>query len=278
MNLYNSLLQYRTQIMGISMIFILFHHMPGYLPSILNFIRVNSGIGVDIFFFLSGFGIFLSLRKDFDILYFYKKRCLRIFLAYIVIVFCYNLVIGEGKLDIISTMWQVSTIGLWLYKGCYDWYIPALVVLYVFSPIAFMFLMNKSSIKWFLFPSILVILLISYGLGFNYINIFFPRIPVFLLGFSFPLLQEYIRKKINKLCIYAIVIFGGFTGLYIESILYQNFDFFFRNGFIYFPYLLIVPLLLLVIIKICSVIPKSMNLCLSFIGGITLEVYLIHLR
>lgn len=263
--------------MGISMLLIIFHHMPGYLPPILSFIRANSGIGVDIFLFLSGCGMFLSLKKNPNTIYFYKKRCWRIFPTYIIVVLCYNLSIGQGDLNIINIMWQVSTIGLWLYKSCYDWYIPALIILYAISPIIYKFLISTQSTKWILFPAILGILLIAYSLGFHYINIFFPRIPVFILGFCLPLIQEYLTKK-RKKTQYIIIIGGGIIGLYIESMLYHNFEINFRSGIIYFPYLLIVPALLLVMIKLCSLSPRWINTYLSFIGGMTLEIYLIHLH
>lgn len=72
---------HRNSIMGIAILWIMMYHMP-YLNSIAGSL-IGSAIligfcGVDIFFFLSSFGIYYSFQKQQTLKSFYKKRILRI--------------------------------------------------------------------------------------------------------------------------------------------------------------------------------------------------------
>ena len=269
-DLYYSLSRYRQHLMGVSMLIILFHHTPGYLPHWLNIFRVNGGIGVDVFFFLSGLGMYHSLSRTSSIRSFYKKRILRVIPTYFIIVLIYNFIIGTSSIS--DYIWQLSTLGLWFYKACFDWYIPSLLILYIVSPFIYKILQKEVNIKYYLFGGILLIVSCLYIAGFNYINFFFPRIPVFILGFITPLLNMSNRKVL--LCVFGM----GIIGIIIEYFMYANFNYNFRLGYIYFPYLLIVPTMLIGIMEICHILPESINKCFVFVGGITLEVYLVHLH
>ena len=69
MNSIQMLSEKRTCLMGIAMLFIMLFHQswiwgtnPIYLPFI--FFHIYGNWGVDIFFFVSGFGLFFSLKKN----------------------------------------------------------------------------------------------------------------------------------------------------------------------------------------------------------------------
>lgn len=83
MNTYNCIGKHRTELMGFAMIVIMFFHMNFSVPSqfgILSFIKQTGYGGVDIFLFLSGYGIYHSLKKNSSLLGYYKRRAVRIFL------------------------------------------------------------------------------------------------------------------------------------------------------------------------------------------------------
>ena len=76
--------QYRSCIMAVAIIFIvLFHSAIEGNNSVTRFlVQVGYG-GVDIFFFLSGIGIWYSIEKNNDKLSFYKRRLQRLLPAYV---------------------------------------------------------------------------------------------------------------------------------------------------------------------------------------------------
>ena len=81
--------RHRTALMGFAIIGILLFHSRIAVPYIDNLFVIGYG-GVDIFLFLSGFGLFFSFSENQNLASFYKKRFLRIFPAYIFIVFLSN--------------------------------------------------------------------------------------------------------------------------------------------------------------------------------------------
>ena len=57
--------EYRTELMGMSAILILICHSVAYIemPRILHYVLSLGNIGVDLFLFLSGMGMWFSLTK-----------------------------------------------------------------------------------------------------------------------------------------------------------------------------------------------------------------------
>lgn len=77
---------------GFSILTIVFMHLiQGYITKIPSFISIASsigGTGVHVFFFCSGFGLYLSyIRKKTTFIQFIKKRFKKIYIPYILIVF-----------------------------------------------------------------------------------------------------------------------------------------------------------------------------------------------
>ena len=88
--------KYRTPLMGLATIWVsLFHFrcVMGVSPFGL-FDAMGYG-GVDIFLFLSGFGLYVGYKND--IKYFYKRRFLRIYPTYILVILI-GTIIGGGAL------------------------------------------------------------------------------------------------------------------------------------------------------------------------------------
>ena len=80
--------KYKNELMGFSAIGIIFCHAPATLtelPSIVEKIMSLGQICVIIFFLLSGMGLFYSLEKSKNILQWYKKRFLRLFVPYLIL-------------------------------------------------------------------------------------------------------------------------------------------------------------------------------------------------
>ena len=83
-------LKYRNEIYGFLALWILFFHiegnvgMPINIPLITPFLQKGNS-AVDVFMFLSGFCLCLSLRREFDLKKFYTKRFKRVVISYLII-------------------------------------------------------------------------------------------------------------------------------------------------------------------------------------------------
>ena len=69
---------FRSELMGWSILWIMMLHFTFNQIKPLGFIAQYGFAGVDIFLFVSGFGLFYSLNKDHNLVSFYRKRLLRI--------------------------------------------------------------------------------------------------------------------------------------------------------------------------------------------------------
>lgn len=93
--------KFRSEIMGAAIILVLLCHCDSFSwgifhPYVQELAKVGS-CGVDIFLFVSGFGLFYSMKKDSSIVHFYRKRFLRIIPEYFFIA-----LVGYGVWDAIQ--------------------------------------------------------------------------------------------------------------------------------------------------------------------------------
>lgn len=141
--------KYRTELMGLAIIMVVFHHLTlrtsvGLLGKGYMFLRVTGAMGVDIFLFLSGLGLFYSFRKNPDIKVFYKKRLIRIIPTYVLICapfYAFKYLIGTN-FDIKGFLLHLSLISYWIDGSC-DWYIAAIIVLYALFPLFYRVMKNN---------------------------------------------------------------------------------------------------------------------------------------
>lgn len=134
--------RYRSSIMAIAIICIALFHSGIEIENskIVQFlIKVGYG-GVDIFFFLSGIGVWYSLEKDRSISSFYKRRAQRVLPAYIPFIILwfwivrYDTVNAEGISTYIQRIQEffgnITMVG-WIngLENQFNWYIQALVLL-----------------------------------------------------------------------------------------------------------------------------------------------------
>ena len=74
---------YRNEIKGFAILWVVFLHAQlGLEGWVYQFQRIGYG-GVDVFFFMSGFGLYHSLKKDNDLGRYLKRRIQRILPAYL---------------------------------------------------------------------------------------------------------------------------------------------------------------------------------------------------
>lgn len=254
--------KYRTPLMGIATICILLTHAPAYdiiLPFHMNAVLTAAAIGVMVFFFVSGIGLYYSLDSlhfsNNNIIDWYKKRFIRLFIPYLIIYVPYYILLSYDKnLGVGTFLFDISTLSFWFgHRTC--WFINMLVPLYILSPLWYKIL------KKIRFPIIPTIIIVSLCLQQNG---YWIQASTFFIGFW---AAKYIKGEYS-LQIYHILYLLIFT--LISLFLYYKYD---------IGYLLLDLLIPFIMIN-CTILNKIrapfIHKILVFFGKISLESYLFN--
>ncbi len=283
--------KYRSQLFGISIITIMIYHFCEHAldaPSALlrNIAKIyNFGIGsigVEIFLFLSGMGLYFSMSKDDNVQRFYSKRFKRVLLPYVL----WGAVFWIWK-DLIIYKYPVSdlildftTLSFWLKGNKNLWYVAFILVLYLLFPLIHKALNDKKphrSIISFLLIVISVAATIAlhftFPKVFDNIEVALFRIPVFILG-------TYYGKAVADNKPFSagdvLLLIGGITGklaiVFEKAVLGTDK---FPSRLAQFLYSLLIMVLLILIIHKCFVANKAERI-LGFFGKYSFELYITH--
>ena len=102
MNAYQRISRYKSQLMGIAILIVVYGHFFYYHSGLKDYTQLNITMwytvgSVDIFMFLSGFGIYHSLSKNDNPLRFLQRRMSRLLPAYLpfIVLYCgFSLAVG----------------------------------------------------------------------------------------------------------------------------------------------------------------------------------------
>ena len=243
--------RYRGELMGIAMLFIILFHVSLPRNDLFFGLRRMGNIGVDMFLFLSGIGLWFSWIKTPSARHFFMKRYLRVYPAWLIVACFYYIPRFHGG-DLMAWIDLIGDITInwdfWLHDELTFWYIPATMLLYCFAP-AYMELIRRHPIyRWLVVVMILWCVLVQYVTPIHqvvgHIEIFWSRVPIFFIG----IFLEQSRH--------------GLFPLYIERMLY-------------------IPLTLTTILLLNRVLrrtPRWFNKAFKFVGALSLECYLIHIH
>ena len=289
MNLTN-LSKYRSELMGIAMLMVVFHHLPFEINNpIFHYVKQNAGFGVDIFLLLSGIGLYYSISKEnTTLLDYYFHRAIRIFPIYALVILAVSII--KGNFNIVAYLLKVSTIGWWTTGVCYDWFIPTIVMLYAIFPVFYHFILRQNGKKtgmWGGYLSVAIIYLtiivfVPYNSDFQMLL----RFPVFFLGTVFgKLIKEQPAMCSNRFFTFILLILFVFgLSLSIYAFIFCNAPCGFteipeikKTGWLFVPYVFMVPFFCL---SLCSVfcLKTTSLMCrlLKNVGIMSIEVYLLH--
>lgn len=275
---------YRSQIMGVSIIWIMLYHMP-YINELAGTI-IGSAIligfcGVDIFFFLSAFGLFFSLQRNPKIHDFYKKRLVRILPAYLIILLIFGIL---NHLTISDIVKEISMLGMFfpfLEWPMFDWYIPAQLFFYLLSPFI---IFHIAHLKKIFVPILVCIFLLNYlcaeilleNSWDTKILFLITRIPVFILGAIIAkMCSDRVEISVKSEMIAYLVMIVSFLILFIVKTKCSD-DVIKIFGLNHFPFLFATLGFIFLLIRIFRIFPSVILKILSFIGKYSLELYLIH--
>lgn len=286
--------KFRKELFGFSIITIIFFHFfedvskfgdgsPFYGASIIYNLVLGS-VGVDIFVFLSGMGLFYSLAKNSSIPSFYKRRLKRVLPTYLIIgglgwIVLDLIVEQRGFLQFLR---DFSTVSLWADGRRLVWYISFILIMYLVYPLIFKLLNLNSRMASNILISVLTAAVIIFFIALSFLapefygntEIALWRTVIFLIGAWF---GKTLHKK-EKLTFefYLLVALGIAFGILTiitktnPGMLWGIFDLRFQMTF--YPFIVIIPAT-----GIISLFDgKLINRGLRWLGGISLELYLSH--
>lgn len=193
-------------IKGIFVILVIFSHSSQYInlnsvydSAYTSFMKFMGQMIVSVFLFYSGYGIMESLKKKkFSyIKTIPTKRFLKVLINFDIAVLLYlvlNLILGTHY-DIKTTI--LSFIG-WENIGNFNWYILAVLVLYLLTFIAFLPMKwwnnNKSLYLYAAFFTILSIGFVYFEMKMGKQSYYYNTIILYALGIWYSLLKQYIEN------------------------------------------------------------------------------------
>ena len=277
--------KYRSQIMGFAAMWVLIYHVrdeallfydiPG-LNRVEIFFNNIGFCGVDIFMFLSGWGLYHAIKKH-NLTVFYKRRYRRLIPPFVLVCIIKALVEKWELAGFFKavTCWSFIT----EYIHIPMWFIPAIALIYLFFPLYFK-AFEKFSNKY-IFTALAILLWFALAFGSLLIFdrkeafIFVNRIPVFIVGVLFGWLS-YSGKKIPEKVSWIVILLmliGGFQLQYYCT--FKGLKFFLPVTYNGLPAFLIG-------ISVCFAAAYCFKLLgkvtviqkvFGFLGGMTLEFY-----
>lgn len=265
-HIYQIMTRHRLSLFGFAVIWIFFRHTFYYDQVTYGFadplVQIGD-CGVDVFLFLSGFGLYFSYAKSLNEMEFYKKRLLRITPPVIVLLAFFAI-----TKDLLQNRVPTSVLHpRYWFDSIYSmyWFIGAIFAFYLFYPL-FVKLLKKINVFFWGIVTMLSLVGVSVwhmnhmGL-LDQLVVYFARVPVFILGIVFAHNQNFLRyrKTIIGLCILS-----------------TPFLFFLPKDFqrlLYFPLAVTISVYLPLLL---DRFPKKLLQVLNLLGKASLEFYLIH--
>lgn len=266
---------HRVELMGVATLLIILCHMPAHgvvMPSFISSAIVYGGLGCDIFLFLSGMGMWYSLRKNVSTglggaNLWIKRRFIRILIPYLLFAIpCFAIYAIKGGWTIETYLWRLSTLSFWT-DGWGLWYVSLTLVLYLITPLLGRILHGTNKWIW-----LTVLVLLTWILGSlpgldgmaEHVRFAVCRIPSYLIGFA---LAENIKEgkqiRMKYIFISLIALLGG--GILLKFMGNVSLSLFWIEGMVL---LTCITLLINALKKI-----NCMMSTFAFMGGISLESY-----
>ena len=272
--------RYRGELMGTAMLFIILFHVGLSRNDPFFGLHRCGNVGVDMFLFLSGVGLWFSWTKEPSLKHFFSRRYIRIYPAWLIAACMYYIPRFNGHswtnlIGEITINWN-----FWLYGELTFWYVPATMMLYTFAP-AYMKLIQKYPLyRWLPLLMIIWCVMVEWIIPIHetvgHLEIFWSRVPIFFIGIN---IGKYVKEKSSLdgsgVFLFIVIFLMRFgTCLYLEEVRHDNFPLFVER-MLYIPFTITSIMLLN---RIFRRTPKWFNSYFKWIGIVSLEAYLIHIQ
>ncbi len=254
----------RSALMGFAILWIILFHFAMYgnllrFPAV-NFLFGKGYLGVDLFFFLSAYGLCYSLNTH-TIKEYYTRRFHKLFPIYIIFLSLLFLLFPDSRGEhwLMTGLYQITGISMFIHLAI-EWFIPALILLYAVFPLLYkgLFALYRKGFGA-ICCMIIVIALVSIPLSRFIFYLFAFRFLIIVLG----ILTYFTLKENNKAFLLGIYALCAFLGILLIGNERTN---------VSITGSLMIPLLLYSIGQVP--IPFERFRILPFLGAHTLEIYL----
>lgn len=288
--------RYRSELMGMAMLFIILFHVSLPRSDWFFGLRRLGNIGVDMFLFLSGVGLWFSwVRRSSSGQPFWGsyrgfmlKRLWRIYPAWLIMASLYYIpdylcpgLVGHGghSTSVVDLIGDIAiNWDFWLHDELTFWYIPATMMLYLFAPLYMELIHRHPVYRWLPVAMITWCILVAYVTPIHnavgHLEIFWSRVPIFFIGIN---MGEMVRQKrtVDGQGIWLVILLflmSFLSSLFLEQVRHGEFPLFLER-------LLYIPLTVTSILLLNRVLrrtPQRILSMLNFVGALSLEAYLIH--
>lgn len=278
-------MRYRSELMGAAMLFVILFHVALDRGDAFYGLRRLGNVGVDIFLFLSGVGLWYSWSKTPSLRHFYRRRLLRIVPTWLVCATAFYLpdYLGARRystslLDLLGDItinWD-----FWLHDELTFWYVPAIMLLYLLAPWYMRLIQRWPIYRWSVVLMIAWCVMVQWVLPIHHavghLEIFWSRVPIFFLGINCgePIRTGRTLEPNAMWLIVATFVMTGGTCLYLEQVRHGHFPLFVER-MLYIPFTISIVILLS---RLFSHMPEWVNRGFRFVGALSLQAYLIHLH
>ena len=249
------LARYRSAVMGFAILWIMAYHSRmsfSFLPvfgEAVNRFRANGFGGVDIFLFLSGFGLYGSLSRGGGQLDFYKRRLKRVIPAYLPVLAAWLLLRLPGTP---RSSWPRAVLGnltgtaFWTgASATFNWYMLALFSFYFIAPLFFRAMRHPRGV-WGVLAATVLMDACFFG---ESVMIAVTRFTVFALGMELGR-RTALGWEIGRwmeLAAYAL----GLSGYGLLLILREALEggLLWNGGFYWYPFILTAPAMTLALCR-----------------------------
>ena len=316
MNL-NIISKYRGELMGFAIIIVMLFHVPVARSSDWYGLVRMGNLGVDIFFFLSGIGLWYSWSKMHEknesllpslvprdsiagfrssLFTFYLNRAKRIYPAWLIIAGYFY--ISRFNFSAATTDSWINLFGqvffnwnFWRFDELTFWYVPATMMMYLFAPFYMELVRRNDAFRWLVVLPLMWCIIVQYvtpiHAAVGHIEIFWSRVPIFFLGIN---IAEAVRQKrqLDGSTWYLVAFFfivSLSSCVWLEQMRHGKFP-------LYVERMLYISLAITTILIMSAVFERlatalqsaprwlpsgaGINAFFTFVGGISLEIYLLH--
>ena len=277
--------RFRAEQMGAAMLFVILFHVALDRGDPFYGLRRCGNVGVDIFLFLSGVGLWFSWVKTPDVLRFYRRRLLRIVPTWIVVATAFYLpdYLGARRFShsIVDLIGDITiNWDFWLHDELTFWYVPAIMALYLVAPWYTRLVQSRPVYRWLPLLMVIWCVMVQWVLPIHHavghIEIFWSRVPIFFIGINFGEMVR-TRRQLSSDAVWLLLVtflmtFG--TCLYLEQVRHGQFPLFVER-MLYIPFTVCT---VLVMNRIFRRTPQWVNSLFRLVGALSLEAYLIHIH
>lgn len=268
--------QYRTALMGVATILIIVCHLPAYgvvMPLWIAKLVGSFGVGVDVFLFLSGLGMYNSYTKNKEnhvsVFSWWLKRYVRIVVPLVILIVPILLWNPRGREMNIGMLLEISGWGA-LFNCSPLWFVTCILFLYLLTPFLHILFTSRYRWIWFLGSS-LICYFYAYTPPYDaLLNFMISRWPIYFWGYILAINIK--EKRKGSVWIFAVLPLGLYIVLYLINHLYNmHFCLFGFQG------VFMLTVFALLINKIFILNSQSRVVaCLNFMGIISLESYIMN--